>query len=260
MGNRTLHNFCSQVRMPSLPGVSLPTWSFLAGVITLNLFVAALSAPMTAEAQISVDNVIMTFSRKERPVRNVVVRNSGDAAVYITVQPDVMIRPGFEDEERVETGDLIASPKRFSLAAGGERTVRLLVKKPPQDEEQVYRVKFLPQAKEFGEELVREKGKTKTMLKVIFSVGILVFVEPKELKPHLKWERNGSTVTFQNAGNVNIFLDEGKYCSDDGEDSCESLPGTRLYPGNIWSVTIPGPKAATYRKKAGGEFETIVIN
>src|SRR5262245_50938369 len=97
--------------------------------------------PRAAHAQITVDRVIVLFKNSQRPIDNIVVKNTGDKALYVTVEPDVMVNPGDKDESRVHTTDLLVSPKRFSLDPNGERSVRLLLKKPHGDEEQVYRVK-----------------------------------------------------------------------------------------------------------------------
>ena len=210
-----------------------------------------------AKAQISVDRAILRFPTGSRPVQNVIVRNGGEEDMGIEVVPEVVENPGSPEEKRVKTKDLIISPKRFSIKGKGQRTIRLLVKKPFTDQEQIYRVRLLPQPRGFGDEA---SGKVKaTKLRVVTTVGLLVLVDPKKVQPELEWDLGDKKLTFKNKGNTNIFLDEGRACKSEGA-SCEELPATRLYPNTDWNVKLPeGKKFVTYRKKVAGEFESFVV-
>lgn len=215
--------------------------------------------PLAAAAQISVDRVIVNFKKGELPVRNVVVTNGGKEPLYVTAVSDVMVKPGTAEEARQPTEDLVVSPKRFSVEPGGQRTVRLLLKRKLGDEEQVYRVKFLPQGSEFDAQEMADSGKgRKTQLKVLFSVGMLIFAEPLEIQPKLEWKREGNEVVFRNTGNVNVMLEDVKLCKS-ADAECSEHPSNRLYPGNEWKVQAPSALHVQMRKQVGDAYESLVI-
>lgn len=208
-------------------------------------------------AQISVDRAIVSFTKAQGDILNATVQNSGKEAVWIEGVVEAIDRSGFPDEKRVPTEDLVMSPKRFSIEAGGQRTIRLLLKKPLGETEQVYRIKFMPQAEEFNTEDMKNGSKT-TRLKVIFSVGMLVFGEPLDPKPKLTWDRSGGKVTFRNEGNVNVLFDDIEDCAADGT-GCRKIAGNRLYPGNVWEVPVSANRSLQLRKQTGSNFENMII-
>jgi len=212
----------------------------------------------SAAAQITVDKVILNFKPGERPVQNVVVRNTGKTPMGIEVIPDVMVDPGTANEKRVPTKDLIVSPKRFSIKAEGQRTIRVLLKKRLGEMEQVYRVKLAPKPQGFEHDPSAPSGKKSTEVRIITTVGLLVFGEPIKASPNLTWERSGNQITFKNSGNINIYLDKGQQCIAEGSD-CEALPAKRMYPGNTWQVAAKKGKKVFFRKKLKEEFENILI-
>lgn len=209
-------------------------------------------------AQISVDKAIVSFAKGKGDILNATVQNGGTDAVWIEGVVDAIERPGYSDEQRVPTEDLIISPKRFSIEGGGQRTVRLLLKKPLGDTEQVYRIKFMPQTREFDTEELKKGGGRTTQLKVIFTVGMLVFGEPLEPRPDLKWERFPDRVVFRNDGNVNILFDDIQVCKAENS-GCRKVPGNRLYPGNVWETEAASGEVLQLRKQVGSSFEDLII-
>jgi P pilus assembly chaperone PapD len=191
-------------------------------------------------------------------MQNVVVTNGGSDALGIEVQPEAVARPGFADERREATGALIVSPKRFSIDAGGQRTVRLLLREPPKDQEAVYRIKLLPQPKDFGAQGGAGQGEKRTMLRVITTVGLLVFAEPPLSRDAFSWKWEGGALVFRNEGNANVYLENGTACRAP-EQGCEELPANRLYPGNSWTVHVPRGKLVVYTKRTPRGFENISI-
>lgn len=228
----------------------------------LVLLFFTISTANDVRAQVSVDKIIFRFEYGKSPVQNVLVKNNGTEAVHITALSEIVERAGFPDEHRVEAKNLILSPKRFSIQPNGERVVRLLIKDPKasKDREQVYRVRFLPQAQGFDEELAVERSGRKAMVKVLFSVGILVFDEPAEIKPVVNWTREGSKIIFTNTGNANMYLNSGKACLDKDEDKCIELPSKRLYPDNTFEVIAPSPAHfVNYQQTVGIEHTVVSI-
>lgn len=213
-------------------------------------------------AQISVDQVIITFEPGQNPVRNVVVQNSGADTLGVEINPEEVIRAGFKDEHKVATKDLIVSPKRISLPPGSQRTIRLLLKSLPETEEKVFRIALLPKLEGFTPEEQSTSSK-KTEIKVITTVGLLVFAVPQKPNPQLVWKKESNKIIFNNTGNTNFYLEQ--------ENNCESTPGkeeqkcssttkaTRLYPGNTWTVDAPKNQKATFRKQSFSGYETIEV-
>ncbi|MCC6220111.1 MAG: fimbria/pilus periplasmic chaperone [Deltaproteobacteria bacterium] len=212
----------------------------------------------SAQAQISVNSAILYFRGNERPIQNVIVFNSSDAPMAIAVDPQVVIDPGLKTERLEPTTDLIATPKRFSVPAKGQRTVRLLLKKPLGQTEQVYRMAFEPKSKGFSKD--EEKiSSVKTSIKVITTVGLLILADPIPFTPKLEWNRSGDKILFTNSGNANIFLESGQSCI--GSDSnCSELPSTRLYPGNTFEVTAPATSVVKFQKRTTRQVESIVVD
>lgn len=207
------------------------------------------SAPQTARAQITVDSVIVHFGASERPVHNVIVGNSSNNPAYVKIEAVAVVEPE-KSEKVVPTGELLASPKTFSIEPNGQRTVRLLLKSPPTDKERVFRVSFIPQDRGFGEEVVQNKDGIKTIIKVLTGMGILVFADPIKPVEDLQWERVGNKIIFSNTGNVNIYLGEGQSCSPAGV--CSKIPSKRLYASNKLEVISPLENTVSILSKAGG--------
>ena len=209
-------------------------------------------------AQVSVDRAIVYFKAGERPIEDVIVRNGGEETLSVTANPDIMISPGSSDEKREPTEDMLVSPKRFTLEPGGQRTVRLILKKPYSEYEQVYRVRFVPEARGFGKDEPQDTKDKKTLLKVITGMGILILVEPKEPSPNLEWKRDAGKLVVKNTGNINIFLSDGKACS--GNDGpCQDITGNRLYPGNVLETATADNRTVKFRKEVRQQFEDLII-
>ena len=225
------------------------------------IWVAAISTlvfPALGMAQISVDRVILNFRKGAPAYRNVVVSNSGKEPLYVSIVADKMVRPGFADERREPTDEVVVSPRRFSVDAEGQRTIRILLKSPLDNTEHVYRLKLLPQATEFDPDELSKKGGKETMLKVLFSVGLLLFADPVEPRADLKWERSDSAINFSNQGNVNVLMEEIQHCKQPDTD-CEKAPSQRLYPGNTWELKVPASQLVTFRRQVGDEYQDVRI-
>lgn len=213
------------------------------------------------QAQISVDRIIMTYKASDRPIQNVAVFNAGEKPLGVEVIPEIVENPGLPNEKRTATKDLIVSPKRFSIQAGGQRTLRLLLKSMPKDKEKVFRVRLQP-----NYTITEEEGETtstpnapETKIQIITTVGILIFAEPKEIVSNLTWKRGIDSVEFQNDGNSNVFIDEVKECNAE-ETRCQEISGTRLYPGASFKIPVSKNHVVSFRKQISERFETIRVD
>jgi P pilus assembly chaperone PapD len=169
-----------------------------------------------------------------------------------------------EDNKQVSTEDLIFSPKRFAIDPKGERTVRLLLKKPPSDKERVYRVVFRPSDRGFGTTLEGESQGRKTVLKVLTGMGILVYVDPRAPKEDFSWEREGGKVVFQNDGNIHVRLFKLRHCptaNEKDEEGCVQIPPRRVYGGKTHEIDVPPDRFVLFVKRVGasGEWESQII-
>ena len=86
----------------------------------LLLFVLTFLFSSTSQAQISVNDVIIQFKAGQRPVQNVIVKNSSDDVFYVTASSEEIQEPGEEKSALLPTEDLLVSPKRFSIDGKGD--------------------------------------------------------------------------------------------------------------------------------------------
>jgi P pilus assembly chaperone PapD len=228
--------------------------------------------------------VLFTFQAGERPVKNVTIFNAGPTPVYVSVSIEQGMDLLSDPVEYEPTTDLLLSPKNFSIAPNGRRTVRMLLKSSPEQKERVYRVLFIPHQSEFGEEQV--KGGTfahgSLVMKVATGVGILVFSEPKNPKKDLIFTRDAKGVTFSNNGNYQTQISDGVTCpssvtlskaelalASDYRDSaplekkgCTRFEGRRLHAGKSLFITAPAGHRVYYKRRFGskGELEPQEID
>jgi P pilus assembly chaperone PapD len=254
----------------------------LIGVIFFSLC-AALCQVQTASAQVSVNNVLVTFTGQDRPVRNLVVSNSGVSAMYVSVRVERFKDLALDSNETVPAEDLLVSPKNFSVAPQGQRTIRILLKVPPADKEQAYRVLLLPQYSEFGEDQVKAakvRGSTLS-LKVATGIGVVVYAQPREVVASLEVERRASSVVFTNKGNVHYTVSGGVSCPSnvvlsDSErqlalheknaatfeaKGCNFITGARVHAGRSVTIPLPPNRQLFTGKRLGsaGEFDPLLV-
>lgn len=211
-------------------------------------------------AQISVNDVIIEFKSKERPVQNIIVKNSSPQVFYVTANVEEIQDPGEEKSILLPTEDILVSPKRFSVSGQNERVVRLLARNPASSKERVYRVTFTPQDTDFGDTIVKETGGHKTQLKILTGMGILVFLDPTVPNPDLKWVRKGDSIVFENSGNQHVRLMRGSAC-DSESVGCIDLPTRRVYGGRQFVVKVPAGKTVYYTRRDGasGDYKSLTI-
>ena len=229
-------------------------------IFSILVCLQAVVFPCTAKAQISVDNVIVHLALGSRPVHNVIVNNSSEQTAYVQVEVKEIPHPAENAGETIATDALLASPKAFSIEAKGQRTVRLLLKTPPQEQERVFRVGFVPQDRGFGEEFESVSSGRKTLIRVLTGMGILVFADPIKPRADLKWERSGENLIFKNDGTIHVYLGDLKSCST--PNLCEKLPSKRLYAGETYKISIPKENTVSLLRQEGpsGEYQKLTID
>lgn len=214
----------------------------------------------TAQAQISVNDVIVQFKAGERPVQNIIVKNSSPEVFYVTATSEEIQDPGEEKSPLLPSEDLIVSPKRFSVDGKNERVVRLLSRNQSENKERVYRVTFTPQDQDFGQVTESNMQERRTQLKILTGMGILVFIDPIVPNPDLKWVRKDDSIVFENVGNQHVRLMQGRAC-DSENVGCTDLPTRRVYGGRQFEVKVPVGKTVFYTRRDGpsGDFKSLII-
>ena len=208
-----------------------------------------LLADFPAHAGMELSNVIFHFQPGESTRQDIEVYNSGDAPLYVEVQPSVVLSPGEVGEDRIPITDprkagLLVTPNKLIVPAGASKSVRL-VKLANTPHEQVFRIAIKPvnsgvEAEQSG-------------LKIMIGYEVLAIIYPNNPTPELEVTRDGRQLHIRNAGNSNVLLREGYQCEspDQPKEECAQLPGRRMYSGNEWQLELPLDLPVTYYQSTG---------
>lgn len=203
------------------------------------------------ELRFSVSDLIVTFPYGSRTIRDVTVKNRSQSKLFMTALAERVIEPGMAEERREPAKTLLVSPRRFELATGQERLVRLVLTDHDAENEAVFRVNFIPDAEPF--EVQAQKP-----MQVRLNAGLSALVVAMPRDPHAElvpqWEED--QVVLHNAGNTNVYLDRGKVCD---LSRCAAVPAKRIYSSANWIIRASGLQSIEFLKKVGNEFENILI-
>lgn len=201
----------------------------------LLLLVFLLGTELTT-ADMYVDRSIVTFKPGEQPREDVRVSNTSEDVMYVQVEAFAVLNPGTDQEDRVKIENpqehkLVASPNKLVIPPGGQKLVRVLNLDPKSTKERVFRINVTP--------IVPPLAEDTSQLRIVVAYQILTIVQPAE--PHSKLEvtRTGNSISFNNTGNVNVLLSDGKQCASSDQSQCEELTSRRLYAGNTWNLDLP---------------------
>lgn len=220
----------------------------LLSVLLCFLFVLPVSF---VSANMVLSEAIIHFEPGKPLRKDIEVENPSSENLYVEITPAVVSEPGTKSEKRITITDpresgLLVTPNKIVVPPGGRKLVRLVSLEPLGEKERVYRVTFKPVVGDLETEQIG--------IKVLIGYEVLILMQPAAPDPNLIVNRSGKTLSFENKGNTNILLREGKQCPDDvsnDSESCERLGGIRLYPGNSWSVDLPYNKAVDYQMSIG---------
>ncbi len=229
-------------------------------VSLLAVFFGLTFAQFSAYGQVTVNTVIATFKATQRPVQNITIGNSSSNAAYVLARVERVLDPEDGGNKSEDSEDILVSPKAFSIEPNGQRSVRLLLRKPPPEKETVYRALFVPQDRGFGQEIVKEHQGRRASIRVLTGMGVLIFVEPKVSERKFTWIRNEHSIAFRNDGTLHEELSNGQHCDAKGED-CKPLAGKRVYAGSTYEVKVDGERKVTFLRRSGsaGEFEQMTV-
>ncbi|MCB1692521.1 MAG: fimbria/pilus periplasmic chaperone [Pseudomonadales bacterium] len=194
-------------------------------------------------ADMYVDRSIVIFEAGGQPRQDVKVSNTGDDVMYVQVEVLAVDHPGTEKETRTKVSDpkalkLLATPDKLIIPPGGQKLVRIVNLQASNDAERVYRINVTP--------IVAPLEEESSQLRIVVAYQILTIVQPDKPESNLVVSRTGQQVTFQNTGNTNVLLSEGKQCRPDDATQCEDLASRRLYAGNTWTLDLPFDAPISY--------------
>ena len=189
-----------------------------------------------AFADISVDKAVIEFTPNGEYYTDIKVYNNANKKAYVSASIKEVINPGRPDEKRVDLDDpdkalLVATPTRLVIEAKQSSPVRLLNLDEEHQKEKVYRILIEPATARIKAE--------QDMVQVLVSYDILVIVRPEKPLVNVLASRKGKTMTFYNAGNTNVFLENGKQCDPANQKKCDEISGVRLYAGASWATDLP---------------------
>lgn len=203
------------------------------------LLSALVFSPLVA-AKMALDRSIIHMNPGDPESVDVTVSNNGAEPLYVDTEIVEVLGAGSADEERVPVGGsldvpLLVSPNKLVIPPGQRRLLRIVNMAGFADRERVFRVT----AKPVPPPAVAERSG----IRVLVGYQLLVLVAPQRPESDLRSHREGRTLVFDNHGNVNVMLHSGLQCPpgvdpEPDPDACTAFTGTRLYPGNTWSIEL----------------------
>jgi P pilus assembly chaperone PapD len=193
--------------------------------------------------------VIVDFVPGKPPRSDIEAWNNTKERMYVVAEASEIITPGQINERRDRQADpeklgLLVTPARMILEPGQHKLIRIAAIGNRSDKDRTYRVMIKPVAGEFETK--------ETALKIMMGYDVLVVVRPDELQPKLEAQRAGRSITFQNNGNTNIELIDGRQCDAVGKN-CKEMNAKRLYPGASWAQTLPYDTPLEYSVKSAAQ-------
>jgi P pilus assembly chaperone PapD len=208
---------------------------------------ASLGYASFAHAEMVLSQVIVDLLPGKPPREDIEVWNDGEERMYVVAEPSEIVGAGTAHEQRLavpsnEDAGLLVSPRRLVLEPGERRMIRIATFGERPASERVYRVAIKP--------VVGPLSAEQSALKVLVGYDTLVLVRPTKLVDDLRAERAGNTLTLHNTGNTSQEIFAGSQCAGEGRD-CRKLPDKRLYPGGVWTQTVPFETPIHYKSSIG---------
>lgn len=197
------------------------------------------------------------------------IRNTGDETAYVRVEVAQMQfdADGNVSEVAVDNAALtrnvegaqgiIASPSRMIIAANGQQATRL-VYRGSRDQEQYYRLRFIPvapSAEEFSldEEQAEEAKALTSAVRVFTGFGTVLFVAPE----NPRYDTRISATSVENHGNATIVLDDFRRCELAKPDNCTAAVITHVRPGRSHALQPTDTQFLRYDLREGENTRRI---
>lgn len=211
--------------------------------------------PSVARADLVLSQVIVDLAPGKPAREDIEVWNDGAERIYVGAEPFEILGSGTPHEQRVpveagkDTG-LLVSPQRMLLEPGERRIIRIAAIAARPESERTFRVAIKP--------VVGELVSDQSGVKVLIGYDALVLVRPQQQVDDLRAERSGRLLILRNEGNTSQEIFAGSQCANDGDD-CRALPAKRLYPGAMWSQTLPFETKVDYKSAIGSTVRKRVF-
>jgi len=217
----------------------------------LLIVASALMLPLTAQAQMALNKVVVDFSNPASRRDDIKITNSGNDTLFVLVEPFQILEPGTKAQKRVKVRDpgkfgLLVTPNRFVLKPKQSKIMRIVVLKPAEKRDRIYRLTVKP--------VIGQVEAAQTAVKIVFGYDVLVVVRPNGGKPELQAKREGKSLTFTNTGTTSALLSNGKQCDKAGEN-CVDSPPKRIYVGNTWTTELKYDTPVEYYVTVGTEIK-----
>lgn len=224
---------------------------FLKAGLIQALFILAAFFSGEIYAALVVNRSIITYDNPAVNREDVVIINSDqDNNLFVQVEPFEVSNPGSDNQqllplEITDNPAFLVTPNRLVVAPGGRSLVRFLNLRPPGDRERIYRINLTPVSPPAELEGGDEDAVT-SRLEVVVAYQILIIILPENPEPVMATDRDGRLATFRNTGNANYLLTDGRQCDPEDPGNCVPLEDRRVYPGNVWRLTLPYDAPFTY--------------
>ncbi|MHA1539074.1 MAG: hypothetical protein ACTSXQ_01190 [Alphaproteobacteria bacterium] len=226
--------------------------------ITIFCFIATCitSFTFTAHAGIAISRAVVEYTAGDRSNKDVVVYNHGDRTEYIKVELFKVSNPGEKSEtkEILKTGrdkGLMVNPQKLIIPAHSSKVVRFINLHKKVTEEKVYRATVTPSTA-IARDVKSSEGKVNAAVKMVIAYGLLLKIEPDEVKTNIVGNRSGKKATITNKGNASALFLDGKQCNTSGK-KCTEIKGKRLYQGRTWFLTLPYNTPLEFSYRSGGK-------
>ncbi len=188
----------------------------------------------SAHAQMALNKVVVDFVDPATRRDDIKITNTGKETLFVLVEPAQILNPDTEQQKRTSVRDpgkfgLLVTPNRFVLKAKQSKILRIVILKPAEDKDRIYRLSVKP--------VLGNVEAQQTAVKVVFGYDVLVIVRPATGKAAVSAKREGKSITFSNTGTTSALLTNGKQCDTAGKN-CVEVPPKRLYAGNTWTVPL----------------------
>lgn len=227
--------------------------------------------PAPALAQLSINKLWVEFDQDNASRTDLVVRNDSKDRYYLTVKSSEIVKPGADDESRVEIADpeklgLLVTPNRLVLEPGASRSIRLVSLNHDLAQDRVYRVYVRPEIGAIEGVAAPKQNDSAIAIKVLTAYDVLVIARPRRANPQITATRSATAVTLTNNSNSNVLLSDGSLCPPKFDKTlataCDKLEAVRLFPGNTRVIPLAGDKTVVsfqQRKTLVGNGENIIF-
>lgn len=207
--------------------------------------------------------VIDTYSAKGTTGKHAdlrVINEDNENNAYITLHILTISHPGTPEQKETllkdpKTSGIFVSPKKFIIAPGAFRNVRIGFNQLPTQSDNVYRIVVSPSAS-LKEHLEKEE---KAEIDIVVAYGVLVIERPAKPVLNIVVERKGTALTVTNKGNTSVDLVNARQCDTQGK--CTSIDLVdRLYVGNVWKTTLKQALPVKFTELVGSQAREVESN